>query len=630
MGSAQRNPNTVIAVAAFAAFLATFNETFLNIGFAPIMKDLGVPVSTVQWLAAAYMLGAAVMVPVSAFAYRSIRTRPLFLMSVGLLVIGSVIGGLAPNFTVLLAGRIVQALGTGMLIPVGMNITLEVAPREKLGAYMGVMGAMTTLGPSLSIFAAGGILSFFGWRMLLWVFAGLASLLFVCGAFLPGNIAKLTKPRLDALSVAFAGIALIGILYGISTAFSGDLRFAGGSASAGFLFLYLFIARQKKLKEPLISLMPLSSKPFALGTVINMITLVVIFAMNIVIPVFVQSALGLPAFSAVIALFPAILLSCVISPIAGKIYDRHGAKVLLPLGFALICGFSAALAFTCTSGSLALMALLYIPVICGSALIIGPVQSFALSYLRHELFPHGVTVMSTGFQVAGGIGSSLFTGVYAAAASSRMSSGVQARAAAGDAFMIAALLAAAFAFAGSVLALRAVRFKHEVPEHAGESVTLRSLMKRDIYTIRNDATLFDALKLITDRKVSGVPVTDREGRLAGFISDGDILRYLAKSHPLFVSPYSLAAVGSGEQGFDAKLHGLMRMKVTELAHAHVITAEADDDLSEGCRTLSERKLKKVPVMENGRMIGIINASNITKFALNAAAEGFSGAFSKEG
>jgi len=146
-GGRTRKPSTILVVAAFAAFLATFNETFLNVGFVPIMESLSVDVSTVQWLATAYMLGAAVMVPVSAFAYRSFPTRQLFCATTALLVIGSVIGALAPNFSVLLAGRIVQALGTGMLIPIGMNITLEVAPREKLGTYMGIMGAMTTLGP---------------------------------------------------------------------------------------------------------------------------------------------------------------------------------------------------------------------------------------------------------------------------------------------------------------------------------------------------------------------------------------------------------------------------------------------------------------------------------------------------
>ena len=131
-GKHAQKPAAILAVAAFAAFLATFNETFLNVGFAPIMTSLDVDVSTVQWLATAYMLGAAVMVPVSAFAYRSFPTRPLFCATTALLVIGSVVGGLAQNFAVLLTGRIIQALGTGMLIPIGMNITLEVAPREKL------------------------------------------------------------------------------------------------------------------------------------------------------------------------------------------------------------------------------------------------------------------------------------------------------------------------------------------------------------------------------------------------------------------------------------------------------------------------------------------------------------------
>lgn len=163
-GTRIKNPKLIIVVSAFAAFLATFNETYLNIAFTPIMQDIGVGVATVQWLATAYMLGAAVMVPVSAFAYRSIPTRILFVATTALLVIGSVIGALAQEFNVLLIGRIVQALGTGMLIPIGMNITLEVAPREKLGAYMGIMGAMKTLGPSLSVIVSGLLLSVGSWR----------------------------------------------------------------------------------------------------------------------------------------------------------------------------------------------------------------------------------------------------------------------------------------------------------------------------------------------------------------------------------------------------------------------------------------------------------------------------------
>lgn len=197
----------IVFVAAFSAFLATFNETFLNVSFAFVMKDFGVSVGTVQWLATAYMLGAAVMVPVSAFLYRSIKTRPLYLFTVGLLIAGSVIGALSQNFTVLLIGRIVQALGTGMLIPIGMNITLEVAPKQKLGTYMGIMGAMTTLGPSSSVIFAGVLLELFNWHFLLWFFGGLSLLCFLCGAFLLPNVAKLSYPKLDILSVILISLA---------------------------------------------------------------------------------------------------------------------------------------------------------------------------------------------------------------------------------------------------------------------------------------------------------------------------------------------------------------------------------------------------------------------------------------
>lgn len=177
--------------------------------------------------------------------------------------------------------------------------------------------------------------------------------------------------------------------------------------------------------------------------------------MNIVMPLFMQNVLGKSAFSASLTLFPAIMLSCVIAPIAGKIYDKHGAGKLLPAGFALIAVFTLALVFGQNMGSLALLAALYIPVICGSALIIGPVQSFALSYLTPELNPHGVTVMSTGFQIAGCIGSSLFTGVYSM------------NAAAGTGFTSAGLLAAAMALIGLIMAIAAERM------NVGQRYTLR-------------------------------------------------------------------------------------------------------------------------------------------------------------
>jgi len=617
------NPRMIIVVAAFAAFLATFNETYLNVAFAPIMVDLGVDVNTVQWLATAYMLGAAVMVPVSAFAYRSLPTRPLFCGTVALLVVGSVIAALAPSFPVLLVGRIVQSLGTGMLIPIGMNITLEAAPREKLGTYMGIMGAMTTLGPSVSVILAGVLLSVAPWRVLLWVFAGLSLLCLLSGAVLLGNIAKLTRPRLDALSVALIGLALVGILYGVSTAFNGNLVISIACIVVGCVLLVPFVKRQRTLEQPLIDLRPLSVAPFAIGVVANMISLITIFSMNILVPTYMQSVLGTPSLVASLVLFPAILMSCFASPVAGRIYDKHGAGVLLPVGFLFIAVFSALMAVIIPSGNVMLLAICYIPVICGSALVIGPVQSFALSKLPRELNPHGVTVMSTGFQIAGCIGSSVFVGIYASIIAGRMAAGVDMVAASSAGFLWAGVCVAVVALIGLALALRIRAIEKEAkpavataPAMAVEGASaLRSIMKTDVFTLGRAQTVAEALRLFVDKGISGAPVVDEGGMPVGFVSDGDIMRHLADQVPAFKSAYSFV-VEQDNADFEATLAKLMEMPVSTIATNGVITVDASAGMGEVARVLADRRLKKAPVMENGKMIGIINRSNVTKYSVN--------------
>ena len=611
MRTSSINPKRVLFVAAFAAFLATFNETYLNVGFAPIMEYFSVDVGTVQWLATAYMLGAAVMVPVSAFLYKSIKTRTLFLTSVGLLIAGSIVAAAAPSFPVLLAGRILQSLGTGMLIPVGMNITLEVAPRKKLGTYMGIMGAMTTIGPASSVILAGVILSFFDWRMLLIVFAVLAIICFLAAAFILGDIAKLTHPKLDVLSTILIGLALIGILYGISTAFTGNVVISAITAVLGILCLILFLRRQSRIEHPLIDLRPLSIRPFAVGVIINMLSLIVIFAMNIVMPIYLQSALGVPAIFASLTLFPAILLSCIISVVAGRVYDKHGPGVLLPLGFACIAVFTAALAGLISTGSLLLFAVLYIPVICGSALIIGPVQSFALSRLSYEMNPHGVIVMSTGFQIAGCIGSSLFAGVYTIGAVSAAETG----------FSAAALLAALLAVVGFCCALyirRVSRQAQQEEKPAAEVVmenTLASMMKKDVYSVPESASVLDAVRCMVEHKSSGIPVISADGRAAGFISDGDVIRYMADVNA-DAPVASMYPLWKNKELLDAKLAGLSQIPIMQLATEKVVSVKLTAGVAEVFTLLSDKRIKKVPVEDDtGKVVGVLSRSDVLRAML---------------
>ena len=619
LSSETRNPKLILVVAAFAAFLATFNETYLNVGFSPIMADLGVDVSTVQWLATAYMLGAAVMVPVSAFAYRSIPTRPLFCGTVAFLVVGSIIGVLAPGFELLLVGRVVQAIGTGMLIPIGMNITLEVAPRNKLGSYMGIMGSMTTLGPSLSVIVAGLLLSAFSWRMLLWVFAALSLLLLVCGAVLLSSIARLTHPKLDVASVILIGLALIGLMYGISTIFSSSIAVAGAAIVVGAVLMALFVKRQSSLEQPLLNLQPLKVPAFAVGVIINMLSLITMFAMNILVPTFMQSVLGIDSLIASLTLFPAIALCCVISPLAGRFFDKHGARTLLPCGFVLVGLFAVLVGLFINSGNIVLVALLYIPVICGSSLIIGPVQSFALGKLAPEMNPHGVTVMSTGFQIAGCLGSSVFTGIYGLGIAMQSAQGADVASASAAGFLYAAALVGVVAVVGLLLSLKVRSWEKAAAAAPAEPAaqtsplgSLAAIMKREVYTLSPENSMLEALRMFVEKGISGAPVVDGESHVLGFVSDGDILSFLGNQHPSFKSAYSFA-VEQDNGKLDKKLAQLTSLSIMEVATRDVISVGVNDGLDSVCTCLVEHHLKKAPVMDGSRMVGVINRSNINKF-----------------
>lgn len=596
-----RKPELMIFVAAFSAFLATFNETFLNVAFPQIMADFQVSISTVQWLATGYMLGAAVMVPISAFLYRSIPTRNLYLFTVGLLVIGSAICGIAPNFAIMLCGRIVQALGTGMLIPIGMNITLAVAPKRKLGTYMGLMGAMTTIGPSSSVILAGLILTLADWRAMIWFFFALTVLCFICGACLLDNIAQLTYPKLDILSIMYISLALIGILYGLSTIFTGALKVALLVILLGCLLLVLFVRRQYRLEQPLINLEPLKVQPFALGVILNMLSLLVIFAMNIVTPMFLQSGWHVTALIASLTLFPAILLSCVFSPIAGRIYDKHGAHVLLPLGFLLIGAGCTAIALSYSGGNIILLAILYMPIICGSALIIGPVQSVALSHLSIEQNPHGVTIMSTGFQIAGCLGASLFSGIYAIYPH------------AGSGFAAVCFLATAIGILGLLLSL--LENKLAKPKSAIEvspSNDIASLMNNTPYYINNEANALEALSAMVKKKTSGLPIVDKTNNLCGFISDGDIIRYMggADMEPNnFALRYPLW--GSIDK-LDDRLQNLTQISALELATPNVVSIEQSADIQELFHVFADKRIKKIPVLQHGKLVGIVGRSDLLR------------------
>ena len=611
----------MIAVAAAAAFLATFNETFLNVAFTPIMNDFGVDVNIVQWLTTGYLLVAAVFVPVSNVLYHRFPTRQLFVAVVAIMVVGSVVGALAPAFGVLLVARLLQAIGTGLLTPIGMNITLAVSTREKLGLNMGIMAAMTTLGPSLAIVLSGVLLTFAPWTTLLWVFGALTLLVLIAGAIALRTVADLGRPVLDVPSFLLVAVGLVGILYGISAAIGGAPVYAALSAVIGLAALWVFVVRQRRIAHPLIDMRPFSNRAFVLGVSMTMLGLVFVFAMNVVIPLFLQAAQNISPLGASLTLAPGILLTVVAGPVAGRLFDRHGGRWSIPLGFLVMAVFVTGVGIAAGYSSILLFGLLYIPAVLATALVIGPSQTFALSSLDRDSAPHGVTVVSTSFQIAGCVGTSLAAGIYGAVSGANLDAGVDEfeslltgfRSAVGV-VVIVSLLGIALAFAASRAARTARPSASETGSRPVDSV--ESIMKTDVYALSSTDTVLDALTTFGVRGISGAPVLDADGALAGFLSDGDVMRYLSAAHPSSTSIYSYA-IGADDDLVDA-MADLADLNVMRLATREVVTIDAGASIADAVAALSDAHLKKVPVVgDSGAMVGIVSRSAINRLAITS-------------
>lgn len=263
---------------------------------------------------------------------------------------------------------------------------------------------------------SGALLAVAPWNVPIWVFGGLALLVLIAGAALLHNVADLGRPRLDALSLLLISVGLIGILYGVSTVFEGSVLVASVTFIVGLLAMIALAVRQRRIDNPLLNLSPFGNRAFVLGVFMTMLGLFFVFAMNVVIPLFLQADKGLSPLGASLTLAPGILLSVAMGPVAGRLFDRHGGRVMIPLGYLIMAAFVLLTGIAAGTDSVMWFGILYAPAVLGTALVIGPAQTFALAQLERATTPHGVTVVSTSFQIAGCVGTSLGVGVFSALA----------------------------------------------------------------------------------------------------------------------------------------------------------------------------------------------------------------------
>jgi DHA2 family lincomycin resistance protein-like MFS transporter len=446
------NTKVIIGILVFSAFISVFNETILNVALNTLMKEMNVTAGTIQWIITAYMIVVSVMVPVTAFLIQSFETKQLYLGAMGLLLIGTICAACSGSFEMLLISRMLQASGTGMMIPLMMNTVLLITPPENHGSAMGICGSAISLGPALGPTVAGGVLQFFSWHALFIILIPLILLGMIFGYIYLVNVSIITKPKIDIISIILSSLGVGGIIYGIS-GFSGDdnIKIVSAIFIIGIISLIIFGKRQVSLKEPMLEMRTFKYPLFSIGVVLVMISMMTMFTMNVMLPMFLQGALNATTFVAAMALLPATLACGLVTPLGGKIYDKFGVKVLIPVGFTIILLSMFILSRSNNDTSLIQIIIAYVVVCVGVGITMSPSQTNSLNQLPPEAYPHGVAILNTLQQISAALGSSLFVGIMSASQLKALNNSVSEQVAVATGFRSATFVAVGFVFVGLCL-----------------------------------------------------------------------------------------------------------------------------------------------------------------------------------
>ena len=403
--------NVVVIAGVFllGAFITFLNSTFMNVALPDIMKELNISLSTVQWLSTGYMLATGIIVPFSAFFIDKLKTKNLFFIAMGLFTIGTIIGALANNFTMLLTARLIQGVSGGIMTALMQTVFMIIFPKEKRGFAMGIVGIVIAFAPAIGPTLSGWIINHYPWRYLFYVTMPFGIIDLILGAFLLKNVTGGKEVSIDILSLISSTVGFGALLYGFSNA--GNASWLDSSVYVpiilGIAFIALFVLRQLKMKEPMLSLSVFKSRVFTFATIIVMITYASLISSELIIPMYLENIKGFSAFDSGLILMPGAIVMGIMNPITGTLFDKYGARVLALTGLTILTIGTLGFGILTPNTSGTYVIVVYAIRMLGISMITMPLTTSGLNTLEREFYSHGNAAISTLRQVAGSIGTSM-------------------------------------------------------------------------------------------------------------------------------------------------------------------------------------------------------------------------------
>lgn len=403
----------ILVALMLGAFVAILNQTLLNVAIPHIMNDLGISANKVQWLSTGYMLVNGIAIPVTAYLIDKFGTRKLFIVAIFLFTLGSLVCSLSVGFNMLMFGRVIQAAGAGIIMPLLMTVFFALFPPEKRGKAMGMMGVVMIFAPAVGPTLSGWLIGHFSWRVLFDVVIPIGVIDLILSFLWMKDVTKVTNPKFDFPGFLFSTLGFGFLLYGFSEAGSNGWtsKIVVISLTIGILSLIAFVWRELTTDQPMLDLKVFKYDIFSLTTIISMLVTMAMFGAMLLLPIYLQNIRGYTALQSGLLMLPGAILMGIMSPVAGALFDKIGARWLAVFGLTITVLTTWQFSSLTMTTSFGHILILYTLRMFGMSFIMMTVMTEGLNQLPRHLGAHGTAASNTTRQVAGSIGTAFLVTV---------------------------------------------------------------------------------------------------------------------------------------------------------------------------------------------------------------------------
>ncbi len=609
--------------------LVMLNQTALNPALPSIMADLKVDAATVQWLVSAYSLVNAIVIPLSAYLMGRFGTRKIFLAAISLFTVGSLLGAVSSNFLIVLIGRVLQAICAGVNMPMMFAVLLLIFPREKRGSAMGIVTLAICCAPAIGPTVSGLLVDAVGWHGLFWFVTALSVLLLIVA------IAKL-KPygdfehiAFDAPSVALVGLGLLLLLFGISSLKSPDtLVVAAICAVAGLILLALFVRRQLHLETPLLNVRVLACRDFRTAAIVVMLIQATLIGLNMIMPLYIQNILGYSAFISGLVMLPGAVLGGLGSVLAGRLFDRYGVRKSVLPGFLVMFVATLALLTFGINTAILIVALVYAIILGALQYSNTPTNTWGVNALDNRVIQHGTALSNTLNQVGASLATAILMMAITLGTAASTSTDLVIAALDGQrsAFIIVAILVGL----ATIIVIGFVRDRRTEPSDAASfvmetipapgsgyaGILVGQVMNNDPYYVHETGTVRDALQVFMEKKTGGIPVVNKEGQVVGFVSDGDVMKYIGTGSNAVLDSTYMLYVNPENNTMEERVNDLLELNIMEIATDKPISIDEQTRLDAACTLMAEKRLKKLPITSSGILKGTLSRADVMRSTMS--------------